>query len=604
MAMICLLGPPRIERGKEPVTGPRGSKAWALLAYLALARGPVPRSRLVDLMFDEADDPAAALRWTLSQLRRALEGVADVGGDPLALTLAPGTVVDVEVVGHGLWGEALLLPQLGGVLLEGVNPRTGPAFDLWLSTERRRVAGQTAAVLHEAAHARLAQGDAASAVDLAARLVTSDPLAERGHELLVRALVARGDRPAAEARVAQCRALFRRELGTDPSPAVAAALRPEPALAGTASPGAVDAAREGGAGAAHVGAYDHALPLLRSAVQGARRLGDDARLARGLADLGAALVSGVRGSDEEAVSTLHEAVLLARSIADGATAARAALELSHVETLRAHHTRAGVWFGQARSLAGGDPALLAWVDLFAGMGATDVGDYPVALTVLERAAGLARAAADQRAATYVGTALGRLHLLRGQTAVARSALESACEVATGIGWLSFLPFPRALLAEVLLLDGDLVAAEAAFDRSYALACQVGDPCWESYSLRGRGLLAAERGEDAVALDLLVAAPAACRRLPDAHDWVEGHCMDALCGFAVTRGLGTASGWVRDLEDFASRRGLRELVARAALHRAALGQPGAAELAAVLAADIDNPVLHDLVTRARPQATPA
>ena len=68
-------------------------------------------------------------------------------------------------------------------------------------------------------------------------------------------------------------------------------------------------------------------------------------------------------------------------------------------------------------------------------------------------------------------------------------------------------------------------------------------------------------------------------------------MEALCRFAVERGLAEAPSYVDDLEGFAARRGLRELVARAALHRADLGQAGAAELAAVLVADIDNPLLR-------------
>ena len=37
---IRLLGPPAIERDGEPAPGPRGRKAWGLLAYLALADVP------------------------------------------------------------------------------------------------------------------------------------------------------------------------------------------------------------------------------------------------------------------------------------------------------------------------------------------------------------------------------------------------------------------------------------------------------------------------------------------------------------------------------------------------------------------------------------
>jgi DNA-binding SARP family transcriptional activator len=590
---INLLGPPYVERAGVVVPPPRGSKAWALLAYLALTDGPAPRSRLCELIFEDADDPPAALRWNLSQLRGALTGVADVDGDPVRLRRHPGTTLDVDVVASGSWAEALRLPGLGAGLLEGLTPRVGASFDLWLSHERRRLAGQTAAVLREAAHSRLARGEVSSAVDLAVRLVATEPLAEASHELLVRALVAAGDTSAAAQQVAECRALFHRELGVEPSPQVSAALRHRSGRATARTSGAVDAALEGGAGAAHVGAYDRALELLGSAVEGARALRDPVRLARSLCELGAAMVHGVRGSDEEAVSLLHEAITLSRDDGPRSVAARAALELGHVETLRAHYPRAEMWFSEATELAGGDASVLAWTHLFLGMGRTDQGEYAAARPTLTDAVEEARASGDARALAYALTALGRLQLLRGETE-AGPTLEVAGEVAAGIGWTSFVPFPRALLAEVRLMQGELDAASAAFDQAYATACQVGDPCWESYSLRGQGLLAAARGEDGLALDLLTAAPAACRRAFDTHDWVEGYCLDALCQFAVAGELVEAASWVQELEDFAARRGLRELVARASLHRARLGQPGAAELAVVLVDDLDNPRLNALL----------
>lgn len=591
-AGITLLGPPAVSRaaGDAPAPAPRGSKAWLLLAYLVLAGRPVPRSRLTGLLVDDADDPGAALRWNLSQLRRTLAGVADLGGDPLTLDVHRGTVVDVRVVASGAWAEALALPGFGGGLLEGVTPRGSAALELWLTAERERVAGLTAAILHEAAHSRLARGEVTSAVDLASRLVAAEPLAERGHELWVRALVAGGDWAAAERRVAVCRALFRRELGVEPSASLAAALRPRAVASTARSPAAVDAALESGDGAALVGAYERSIDLLRTGVDGARGLADDARLAQSLGSLGRVLVHGVRGSDEEAVTVLHEALLAARRSGSAGVAARAALELGHVELLRGRYPRAAMWFARAGRLGGDDARLRAWVGVFAGMGQSDQADYSAAVATLDAAAADARSAGDARAEAYALTALGRLRVLRDERDAALVVLDRACAVAQELGWTSFLPFPRSQRAEVLLRAGDLDAADAALEGAYALACQVGDPCWESYALRGRGLLAAARRDDAAALDLLTEAPRACRRQRDAHSWVEAHCLDALCGFAVPRGLPSAAGWVDELEAFAARRGMRELVARAALHRAALGQPGAAEHAADLVTSIDNPAL--------------
>jgi DNA-binding SARP family transcriptional activator len=63
--VIRLLGSSEIERDGVVVAPPRGHKAWAVLAYVALAERPVARSQLAELIFGDADDPRGALagRW-------------------------------------------------------------------------------------------------------------------------------------------------------------------------------------------------------------------------------------------------------------------------------------------------------------------------------------------------------------------------------------------------------------------------------------------------------------------------------------------------------------------------------------------------------------
>src|SRR6185436_2799537 len=99
---IHLLGQPRVTRNGESAPKPRGHKVWGLLAYLLRTDRPPSRAELVSLLFGEADDPFAALRWNLSALRHLL-GDAAVEGDPLRLSLAPGTFVDVETLIRGAW---------------------------------------------------------------------------------------------------------------------------------------------------------------------------------------------------------------------------------------------------------------------------------------------------------------------------------------------------------------------------------------------------------------------------------------------------------------------------------------------------------------------
>jgi DNA-binding SARP family transcriptional activator len=587
--LINLLGPPHVDVEGVARPAPRGSKSWAVLAYLVLSRLPVPRSRLLDLLYEEADDPAAALRWNLSQLRRTLDGAADLTGDPVTWKVGARTAVDVDLLLHGSWRDALALPGFGGGLLEGVSPRTGAAFELWLSNERRRVAAATATTLHHAAHDRLAHGAPDAAADLAARLVACDPLEERGHELLVRALAAAGEHESAQDRVRECERLFASQLGRRPSPALGDALRSRSYAAPPQTRAAVVAAVDMGLAAAQAGAYDRAVELLRGAVAAAGAHGEEPS-ALAMSWLGTVLVHGVRGSDEEAVSLLQRSFVMAQGCGARAIAAHAAKELAYVETLRAHYPRMEGWVAEATALADDDERLLSWVALYAGMGRTDQADYASAASALGEAQQLARRSGERRVLAYALTGEGRLRLLRGDLAGARRALEAACAETRELGWTGFLPFPQALLGEVELLEGNLSAAEECLEHAYALSCQVGDPCWESYALRGRGLLAAARGDDEDASRLLAEASLVSHRTADTHDWVEGHCLDALAEFAVHRGHPTAAARVTDLEDFASRRGLRELTARAALYRTRLGQPGAREGLQLLLEDVDNPAL--------------
>ena len=94
---VQLLGQPSLSRGGERVEPPKGRKAWALLAYLALAERAPTRQRVAGLLFGEADDPMAALRWNLAELRRALGNAQTVLGDPIEL-LRDGASIDVDVL--------------------------------------------------------------------------------------------------------------------------------------------------------------------------------------------------------------------------------------------------------------------------------------------------------------------------------------------------------------------------------------------------------------------------------------------------------------------------------------------------------------------------
>ena len=594
---IHLLGRPRIERdgvGEEPM---RGHKAWGLLTYLLRSQVPPSRERVASLLFPEAEDPLGTLRWTLSVIRRRLGEGVELAGDPLRLRLPPGTLVDVEVLGSGSWMEAMALPGLGHELLDGLAFRGSPGFELWLENERRHVAGMASAVLHQAALALLARGEADGAADHATELVRLNPYDENAHVLLVRCLQTSGHRDAAARHVEACTELFRRDLGIDPTPALRAAVAaPEVRIAGRVSGRAdVLAHVEAGEAALAAGAVEAGLQRMREAVAVARSVEDRTLLARALVGLGGALVHGpARGTDEEGAAVLHEGTTLAEAAGDQGVAATGWREISWIQFLRAQYERAEESLSRTFDHAVGNDEELAWVELIRGACRHDVGDHPAAGELLRSAVERASRLGSGQPLAQALTLLGRFHLMRGEIEDARRLLDRAIEEVAARSMTAFLPWPESFRAEVDLVSGDLASAEARFEHAFALGCRVGDPCWEGISLRGLGLVAAARGNVTRALELLVEAPRLCRRLPDTYLWIEVYALDALCSVGVTHGVESAARWIDELEATAARRGIRELVLRAAVYRARIGEPGAGAVARSLAAEIDNPALAGML----------
>jgi DNA-binding SARP family transcriptional activator len=600
---IHLLGSPRVERDGRSAAPPRGNKAWGLLAYLVQVRVPPSREQLAALLFPEADDPLAALRWALSALRGLLGEQAVLGGDPVRLTLQRGTFLDVEVLTTGFWTEAIALPGLGQELLDGLSFRSSPGFENWLENERRHLAGTTAGVLHEAALALLAAGEAAAARDHAARLVRLNPYDENAQVLLVRCLRAAGDPEAARRQVSACKELFWRELGVEPSAALSAAAEaPLPTEGARASgPAAVQVLIEAGAAAVAAGAAEAGVARLRAAVASARRQDDGELLASALVALGSALVHSCRGSDEEGAAALHEGTVLAEGTGRRDVAATGWRELGWIQFLRGRYDRAEATLSRASQLAGEDEEERGRIELALGSCRSDVGDYAAAARLLESAIGRLRSAGAAEPLALAQSMFARLHLLCGELERATTLLEDTLELVDARGLTSFRSWPESFRAEIDLLRGDLDAAERGFEHAFALGCEVGDPCWESIAARGRGLVAVERGEVARGLELLVTAPRLCRRLPDTYLWIEAYALDALCAAGVQHGADAAPRWVNELQAIAARRGLRELLAHAGVYRARLGDRGALDAARSLAAEVDNPVLADLVASAEPGA---
>jgi hypothetical protein len=163
----------------------------------------------------------------------------------------------------------------------------------------------------------------------------------------------------------------------------------------------------------------------------------------------------------------------------------------------------------------------------------------------------------------------------------------------------YLPWPASLLAEVDLEEGCLDRAQEGFQHAFALGCQLGDPCWEAMAARGIGRVESARGNADSAIEWLADATVRAVRLPDAYLWAQGYALDVLCSVAVEHGVRNAARWVNDMESLAARTGMRELLARAYLHRCRLGDSTALVAATLLIERIENPALGKLVGRVTP-----
>jgi DNA-binding SARP family transcriptional activator len=591
---IHLLGRPRIEVDHDDVPGPRGWKAWALLAYLVLTRTPATRERLAALLFGDASDPLGALRWNLAELRRALGPGVALGGDPVTLDLPVDTFVDVLALGSATWVEAVRVPGLGRELLEGIDTQAGAAFEAWLLAERRHAAGLSAAVLREAAIARLATGSAGEAIELATKLVAFDEFDEEAHALLIRAYVAIGAGARARDHLDATTARFRRELGTEPSATLlksieSATVTPPARQPGVQGPAAIESLITAGEAAVGAGVLEPGFEILRRAVVDAHEAGEPTIEARALVALGTAFVHGGRGRDGEGAIALHAALRLAEEVSAPELIAEGSRELGYIEMKQARYERAAAWLERAVAVAPDQGSRAAAIAIH-GAVLADQGMTVAGAALLAEAAAQATALDKPRLEAWALAFLARGQIVREEWESARSSASRSIEVSRTTGWITFLAFPQSVLATVDLETGRLDEAGSAFESAFALGCQIGDPCWEGVAARGIGLVHWARGRADEAISWLDDARTRCVRIPDAYLWIHAWCLDALCEAAIQADSRQARAWVGDLETLAARTGMNEMLVRAQLHRARLGDARAGEAARLFADRIDNPAV--------------
>jgi DNA-binding SARP family transcriptional activator len=590
-AQVRLLGQPRIDDGSgRPCQALRGNKSWALLARIALTERPLARAELARELFGEADDPLGALRWCLADLRRCCADPRLLRGDPVSLTRA-SLWLDV----WALWDGDLPADEIGGELLTGAEPRNCPAFDMWLMLARGRCAARSMEELRHAALRLLAEGNAEEAAEVAGRATGLDPLDEGAQELFLRALVAAGHPARAAVHLASCEAAFARE-GIAPSRALRAAARPPASAPATGLRAAVVARslRRAGTAALDAGSADVGIETLRRAAEEAELAKDQLLLADVLRTLGSALVHSVRGFDGEGAVVLHRALAAAKFADSKSLVADILRELAYVDVQAGRHASAGRALQEATAAAAADddPALRAGLLAIRGMNEADQGHHKVAVRQLTLSAETARSAGRRRQEAWSTGVMARSLLLAGQVERARGAAERSIEICDQDRWNAFLPWPQALRAHCLAADGQWGHARDDAEQAFALACQLGDPCWEGMAGRALALLALHDGRGAAAMEWVSDAQRRCDRVSDRYVWVSGYVALGHLEIAASQQPDLVVGLARRLYQEAVRADLPEFTAWALIYQAEAGDTAQVPLARALASQIASPALQE------------
>jgi DNA-binding SARP family transcriptional activator len=197
-------------------------KHLALLIYLA--RSPQytrSREHLVGLLWAEKAESAArhSLREAIRVLRRAAgESAIDTRGDQVLLA-RDRFLLDLNsfdgAAEREAWSE--VAPLIGGEFLEGFHVPDAPAFEDWLSAERRSWMSRSVDALRRYGESLLDSGRLGIAAEVANRILQLDGSATAGARLAVRCAALGGEVHAALDVYREFVERLRDSTGTDPS---------------------------------------------------------------------------------------------------------------------------------------------------------------------------------------------------------------------------------------------------------------------------------------------------------------------------------------------------------------------------------------------------
>jgi DNA-binding SARP family transcriptional activator len=493
-----------------------GRKTWALLTFLALASGPTSRRELVDRLWSDADDPFGALRWALSQVRKAIAPEVEIEDSERGLMLRGELSVDALELIEGRWDETTVGDLVSGEVMEGFDFDEAPEFARWLDVQRARVSSAATEALRSCA-ALVARSDPERALVLAERALKAEPFDDALHELVVDVHVARGDMARARAYAAATTARYREEMDTDAPAGLARALEHAPSpgrpllTLDSQSRALLELADTRAAATDFVGAADLGQRVARDA----RASGDGALEARALVRVVNFMTNSARGTPREWLALLHRALTLASAFGDQNVMCDIEVERGRIAGLAGNYGAAEAALQRAVAIgdANGNPSMVAFARRFLGVIATDRCDYGIAEAHLRApTAGMRR---PELTVAWLTRLLAKMERFDEADELAERCIASMRANA------SMMQLPLAILAraDTALARSDLANALALYGEALAFAEGQGDHDWSALALRGLARIDRLDGRPQRALTTLIAALERVAN-PQRYRWVE------------------------------------------------------------------------------------
>ena len=223
---LRLFGHPEIRSGGQPLAIGR-RHVLALVTILAETGRPLPRSRVADMLWPDADEATVRAR-----LRRLIHRLAEtVGRNAIrsageTIWLDPHADIDsrafTERAEQGLRTRDIVALRdaanlYGAPFLDGFDLADAPDFSDWILARRAELERLQARVLRALSEACAEAGQHDAAVDAAIQLLALDPLRESSHRRVMRLHAQARQTDAFEAAYRRCAKVLDSELGVVPS---------------------------------------------------------------------------------------------------------------------------------------------------------------------------------------------------------------------------------------------------------------------------------------------------------------------------------------------------------------------------------------------------